>query len=133
MTVLECPEGTVPGVLDENDMPTMCVGDLPLVEPLPTRDVVPIPGLEAPIAPCPELCVFETVAPQPELPATGPTDPLVLAAIGFALLAAGFALWAAWSFSRSRLPRKRRASFLTDAEPASPEVAGSVLPNLLHK
>lgn len=123
MTALECPVDTVPGVLDESGLPTQCVSDLPLVEPLPqpTRTVNPIPGLESPIGICGNSdCTSETVVPipVPELPDTGSTDPLVLAAIGFALLAAATALWAARSWSLSR-PRYRRGP--------SPEV-GPLLP-----
>ena len=40
---LECPEGTVPGWLNENGEPTSCVGDSPQ------------PGTEQPVNPAPHL------------------------------------------------------------------------------
>lgn len=67
--------------------------------------------------------------PEPELAATGVlTDPLIIAAIGFSILALGFALLVAVSFSRSRLPKPRsRRKGNTSVSGVSP------FPNLLGK
>ena len=88
-----CLEGTVPGWLNANGLPTSCVGDLPLVEPLPEREVGnPIP----PLLPEPfdgEIGVPVTVYPQgpQELAETGPFDPLLVVVFAVILVLAGVA------------------------------------------
>lgn len=95
-----CPEGTVPGWLNTHGFPTACVGDLPLVEPLPeptpSRTVEPFDGqLIPPIAICGTDCFTEQPAPTPdELAATG-TDPMSwLLASALLLAIGGWMLWA---------------------------------------
>ena len=63
------------------------------------------------------------------------TDPLVMAAVAFAILALTLAYVAAWGFARSvtPTPRYRRTPHASGGEPNSPEVNGSPFPNLLHK
>lgn len=79
MADLNCPEGTVPGWLDENGLPTSCVGDLPLVEPRP--EVTPIPELTPPIV---EVTPDPLIPPVDVYPSPLPLDPMpdVLAAAG---------------------------------------------------
>lgn len=72
--------------------------------------------------------------PDVVLAATGMlAHPLIVAAVGFAILALALALLAAWSYSRSALgaPRYRREA--RGGEPSTPEVSGSPFPNLLRK
>lgn len=93
-----CPEGTVPGWLNVDGLPTGCVGDLPLVEPLPEP-----PVLESPVAPHVEgeLGTPQDVTPgevQPvdpprELAETGPVDLLTAIVFGVILVLAGVATW----------------------------------------
>lgn len=76
---LVCPEGTVPGWLDEAGNPTSCVGDDPQPTPPPTPTVT-----ETPVPP---------TAPAPQLAQTG-VDPglglsiaLILVLVGASVLA----------------------------------------------
>jgi len=62
------------------------------------------------------------------------TDPLVIAAYAFTILALTLAYVAAWGFARSvPAPRYRRTPHAAVGEPSSPEVNGSPFPNLLRK
>lgn len=79
MAELNCPEGTVPGWLDENGAPTSCVGDLPMVEPRP--EPTPTVELTPPIA---EVTPEPMIPPVDVYPTPLPLDPMpdVLAATG---------------------------------------------------
>lgn len=98
-----CPDGTVPGWLNIDGLPTSCVGDLPLVEPLPEREVNPTPIPAMPPAPFEdgELGTPQDVTPhthvevpsQRELAETGPVDPLTVLLFGSIVLSAGVATW----------------------------------------
>ena len=92
-----CPEGTVPGWLNDDGLPTSCVGDLP----------IPLPVFESPIAPYPEgeLIPPVTVYPPDVLAATG-VEWFLIAAVACALVAVGLAFLAA--ASRSPRPRYKR-------------------------
>lgn len=91
----ECPPDTVPGWLNADDLPTACVGDLPLVEPLPERTPTPNPTVtfEPPIA---EVTPTPTLPPElgmpqdvvRELAATG-LDDLGVLVLAAALLTLG--------------------------------------------
>lgn len=80
-----CPDGTVPGWLNIDGLPTSCISDLPMPEPLPDQ-----PTLESPIAECnPPECnaVSITAEPAPrELANTG-TDPSLLLVLVLAVVA----------------------------------------------
>lgn len=93
-----CPDGTVPGWLNVDGLPTSCISDLPLVEPLPERTVDPNqPELIPPIDICPIDCGIEhpVAPPTPnELAVTGPIDALlpVLLCTALFITAAGSVL-----------------------------------------
>lgn len=96
-----CPEGTVPGWLNADGLPTACVGDLPLVEPLPERtpgeDIGElIPPIE--VWPAPPVLVEPSVPAvppsAPSLPDTG-ADLLSAVVVGVVLLAIG--AWMLWA------------------------------------
>lgn len=78
-----CPEGSVPGWLNADGLPTGCVTDLPLVEPLPERTTDPNqPELIPPI----DICLTDCGPAAPDqLADTGSIDALlpivVLAAV----------------------------------------------------
>lgn len=90
-----CPEGTVPGWLNADGLPTSCISDLPLVEPLPkptpTRTVDPNqPELIPPIGICLSDCGTEQPTQPDELAATGPLDALLpIVVLAAAFIAAG--------------------------------------------
>lgn len=89
-----CPEGTVPGWINADGLPTSCVGDLPLVEPLPDR----VPGDGGELLP-PIGEVFPPALPLDPLPdvlaATGAGDLWSWVLVAVLLLAVGgWALWA---------------------------------------
>jgi len=98
-----CPEGTVPGWLNTDGLPTSCVGDLPLVEPRPEPS--PSVSVAPPIAEFPEplpldplppeIGVPQVVAPSTprELAETGPVDLLTAIVFGVILILAGVATW----------------------------------------
>lgn len=98
-----CPDGTVPGWLNVDGLPTSCVGDLPLVEPLPepTRTVDPhTPELIPPIDICGSECVTGQPVVPDELAATG-VDVWSAVLVGVLLVAVGgWALWAERGFRR---------------------------------
>lgn len=108
---LSCEPGTVPGWLNEEGLPTSCVGDLPNpgdlpefvaepapVEPAPAPEADPAPEVEAPAAPAVEAGTLatETLAAQPAeaLAETGPHDGVLAALLVLAvgLIALGAAL-----------------------------------------
>lgn len=88
-----CADGTVPGWLNADGLPTACVGDLPLVEPLPERT----PGDEYGelIPPIDVVPSAPVVPPTPrELADTG-ADVWSWLLVGVLLLAVGgWMLWA---------------------------------------
>ncbi len=63
------------------------------------------------------------------------TDPLVMAAVAFAILALTLAYVAAWGFARSvtPTPRYRRTPQASEGVESSPEVDSAPFPNLLRK
>lgn len=82
---LDCPEGTVPGWLDEAGNPTSCVGDLPDPGAEPTTEPTPEP--EPTEAPEPEQGIGEpdsvTATPAaPIQPVTKADPPKKLAVTG---------------------------------------------------
>lgn len=92
-----CPDGTVPGWLNADGLPTSCIGDLPLVDPLPDRTPgpSPFPLLTPPPADPSATLPPELGTPQDvvrELAATGLADEpawfllaLVVAALAIAV------------------------------------------------
>lgn len=87
-----CLPESVPGWLNEDGLPTGCVGDSPLVEPLPERTVSPEPIPVLPPAPLDgEIGVPVTVYPQAprELAETGPVDPLQIVVFVIIVVVAG--------------------------------------------
>jgi hypothetical protein len=90
-----CPEGTFPGWLNADGLPTSCVSDLPLVEPLPepapTRTVDPNqPELIPPIG----ICLTECGPAAPDqLADTGSIDALLpIVVLAGVFIAAGGAI-----------------------------------------
>lgn len=80
--VPDCPPGTVPGWLDQSGNPTSCVGDNPLVQPLPELGT--------------PLDVYLPTLPLDipgELANTGTDDWLQWAVAALILVIAGVALW----------------------------------------
>jgi len=63
------------------------------------------------------------------------TDPLVIAAYAFTILALTLAYVAAWGFARSvnPTPRYRRTPQASEEVESPPEVDSAPFPNLLHK
>ena len=62
------------------------------------------------------------------------TDPLVMAAVAFAILALTLAYIAAWGFARSvPAPRYRRTPQASAGVESPPEVDSAPFPNLLRK
>ena len=95
-----CPDGTVPGWLNDDGLPTSCVGDLP----------IPLPVFESPVAPYPEGDLIPPVTVDLTVPdvlaATG-VEWFLIAAFACALVAVGLAFFAAASWSsRPRYKRK---------------------------
>lgn len=90
-----CDEGTVPGWLNADGLPTACVGDLPLVEPLPERTVDPnAPELIPPI----DVYPSSPVTPPASLPETG-ADVWSWLLVGVLLVAVGgWMLWGRRAF-----------------------------------
>lgn len=102
-----CEPGTVPGWLNEEGLPTSCVGDDPMVEPEPEEDIpVELPLVEplpeevaepvAPIVEAPAPVVEEVVVTSEPIPGvdvlaeTGPESDVLLGAFfGVAILIAG--------------------------------------------
>lgn len=103
-----CEPGTVPGWLNEEGLPTSCVGDDPMVEPEPEEDIpVELPLVEplteevvepvAPIVEAPAQVVEEVVVVTSEpipgvdvLAETGlESDVLLVTFFGVAILIAG--------------------------------------------
>ena len=90
-----CPEGTVPGWLNEEGQPTSCVSDSPVLEPTPapapTRTVDPNqPELIPPIGICLNDCSTEQPTQPDELAPTGPVDALLpIVVLAAAFIAAG--------------------------------------------
>lgn len=104
---IECPEGTVPGWLDENNNPQGCVDnnptpgipkdETPIVVDTPETvvpsqtdsEIVSTPTYQEPIAPD-QIETGVLVSPTPPaLADTGMGDPLTIAAIGVLLVGAG--------------------------------------------
>jgi len=108
MSGLNCPDGTVPGWLDESGLPTSCVGDLPLVEPLPERTADPNQHeLIPPIDICASECASPAPAPSPSVLAdTGDALSALIAGIALTVIALGLALVA--HARTNRKPRYRR-------------------------
>lgn len=106
-----CDPGTVPGWLNEDGLPTSCVGDLPMVE-IPEDLVfeaepapVPLPPLvvaePAPFEPAPEFILPDTSTGEvatwdrEELAHTGPFEDVLLGFfIGLALVGIGVLTYA---------------------------------------
>lgn len=62
-----CPPGTVPGWLDENGVPTSCVGDHPCPEYMDTVPPTgPCPGDPGYVAPAPDPAPAPAAPPPPE-------------------------------------------------------------------
>lgn len=101
--VLVCPEGTVPGWLDESGQATSCVSDnpqpTPSPEPTPTPTPVPVPPVVTPPPTVTEVPVPPTT-PTPLLAETG-IDPAVGAYVAFVLLIGGASLLAGLKWKRA--------------------------------